>query len=366
MKSLYGSLILFLLTVSQSFASHVLGGQITASHLTGQTYKIIVNVYMDANNAAGAIENAASLLVCFGDGNTADAPTVSTVNLDGGVALIRYEKTHSYSTSGSFQISAGISSRTSDYLNLPSDGSGKFFLWTVINTEFSNSTPILGPAGMTAGVRQPFVTDLSPAVQDTDSISFRLQSVSSPSPGTCGVRSLEKAFLYPNDLTKTGTFKIDNKSKKLIWTAPEVAGKYTYAFVVDEWRNGIVISQSYYERTIHVTDRPGNTVAIPEYEPAGALITAVINPGTSPESQIMMNAYPVPATDFLTFKVYSQKKAVITVRLVNLKGVVVRETSSQNPEVEFESMMDVSQLSPGLYILQSGNGVETVSKKVLR
>ena len=367
MKTLYKILLLSLLFLPRAYSSHLMGGEIRAVHVSGQTYKISVHLYLNLVNGASAAEATQTVAVCFGDGGTTELPRISTTRLpDFPASVAIFEKTYTFSSSGTFQVAASISQR-SGYLNLPNAISESLFLWTVLDTSSPNNTPVLPYPLIAAGVKQVFSIDLKPSIADNDSISVRLQNVSKPSPGTCGVRSLQSTFFYPNDLTRNGTFKVDTKNKKLVWNAPEIVGNYVYSFVVDEWRDGIVISQSYHEGTIVVADRTGETVNIPQYEPAGALITSVpVTTVDSPEISMRLEAYPVPTQDFLTFKVYTKKRSAIKVQLINLQGKVVKEITSKEQSILFQEELDLRLLSNGIYLLKASNDLESVTQKVIR
>lgn len=365
MKTLYKIFILFLVTSGATYATHLLGGEIRATHVAGQTFKIAVHLYFESGNTAS--NNTLEVPVCFGDGGTANLPRVSfTSSPDGKYSIGIFEKNYTYPSSGTFQVAATISNRSGGFLNLPNSELQPLFLWTVISTQLANTTPTFGYPKLQAGTKQTFIIDLKPSITDNDSVSIHLQNVAKPSPGTCGVRSLDYSYFYPNDLTKSGTFKVDNQSKKLIWNAPTRAGKYIYAFVADEWRDGIIISQSYHEGTVVVSDLPGDTVEVPAYEPAGELVTSVPGGTVSSEISISMDAYPVPTTDYLTFRVYSKTRSLMNVQLVNLQGQVVREINSASAGILFENQFDVRLLHNGVYLLRAKNDRESVVLKVIR
>ncbi len=368
MKSVYILFlsILFLAPICQ--ATHLKGGEIRAEHINGQTYKITVRLYLDAQIGAGATAAQSSVPVCFGDGNTSELQRASSTPLsdNSGILVTDYIGTYTYPASGTYQISSTVDNRSTGMLNLENSGSSFVFLWTVINTQLANSTPALPYLSFNAGIRQMFSVDLKPTMADADSISIRLQKLSKPSPGTCGVRMIEHAYKYPNEISNSGTFKILAAEKKLVWQAPEIAGSYLFAMVVDEWRDGIVISQTYREGTIEVTDRPGPTVEVPPYESVenGGPITST--PGTSPEISMSVEAYPVPTQDFLTVKAYSKKRSLIKLQLIDLSGRVIREISSDTPVINMQEELDMRNLSKGVYLIRAANDVESVSKKVVR
>jgi hypothetical protein len=367
MNRIYQFIIIFVLTSSAAFATHLLGGEIRASQTSVQNYKVAVHLYFNTAEGQSAADAQTAVTVCFGDGRTADLQRVSLTRSTGEDYLVGvFEGSHTYSASGSYQISASVANR-STFLNLPNGNLTTLFLWTVVNTQFPNTTPILSHPPLYAGVKQVFSINLNPSTPDNDSISLALKVVSRPSPGTCGVRMEEASYFYPNDLTRTGTLKIDPSKKTLTWNAPERAGNYLYGFVVREWRDGVVISESYHESTIIVSDRSGETVQVPEYEPAGTLVTAV-KPGTTTSSEISLRieAYPIPTENYLTFKVYAKKRSLISVQLLNLQGQVVRETTSSEASVLYQDEFDLSRLNKGVYILRAATETHSVTQKVIR
>lgn len=368
MKYIYKITILLFLSIYSCFATHLKGGEIRASYISGQTYKISVLLYLDANSN-GAAESQNTVSTCMGDGNVITISRVSSTSLIGstGVLAALFEANYTYPSSGTYQISVSENNRN-NALNFPNGTAGSLFLWTVLNTQLPNSTPIMPYLSFDAGIRQVFSIDLKSSGTDSDSTSFRLQKLSKPSPGTCGVRSVDQSYIYPNDVTKTGTFKINQAEKKLVWTAPEQVGNYLYAMVVDEWRDGIIISQTYREGTITVTDKPGPTVNIPPYdyaENSGGLITSIPKLD-SPEVTIAVEAYPVPTEDYITVKAYSKKPAIIKLQLIDLQGRVLSEIRSNTSAIVMQEQFDLRNYTKGVYIIRAQNDTESVTQKILR
>jgi len=367
MKSVYKVILLILLASTYSFATHVRGGEIMAANISGQNYQIKVRLYFDMTVGQDAANAQGSVPVCFGDGSTKDFQRSKTEQLPGNVLVCDYEGTHTYPSSGTFQISVSLENRTPGILNFPGSGETKAFFWTVVNTQVSNATPVLPYLVFEAGVRQLFKIELKPSVADADSITVKLPKLSKPSPGECGVRMLEHNYMYPNEVSSTGTFKIVPSVNQLVWQAPEVLGNYIFAMVVSEWRDGIIISESYREGLITVMDKPGPTVEIPPYESAanGGLITSTPNV-KSAEVSMAIEAYPVPTETFITVKAYSKKRAVVTLQLIDIKGRVLREIRSGGPVISIQEEFDMRNLAKGIYIIKASNERDAVSQKVLR
>lgn len=366
MKSVYKVFLLILLSCPLAFASHIRGGEILASHVSGQTYKIKVRLYFDLATGEPAATAQQTVPVCFGDGNTKDFARTETKTLPGNILLSDYEANYTYPSSGTFQISVALNNRTFGILNLPNSEKTDAFFWTVINTQLANSTPVLPYLVFEAGIKQVFSVDLKPTVKDADSISVKLPRLSRASPGTCGVRMLDNTYLYPNEISSSGTFKVVPGSNKLVWQAPEVLGNYVFAMVVSEWRDGIIISESYREGVINVIDKPGPTVEIPPYESVenGGLITSIPKVGSA-EVSMAIEAYPVPAENFITVKAYSKTRSNITLQLIDIKGRVVKEIKTAGPEISVQEEIDLRNLSRGLYIIKAANDVDAVTQKVV-
>ncbi|WP_026630278.1 T9SS type A sorting domain-containing protein [Dyadobacter alkalitolerans] len=367
MKSVYKVFLLILLASPLCFATHIRGGEIMASHVSGQNYKIKVRLYFDSNVGEPAAAAQTNVLVCFGDGSTKEFKRSKTEALPGDVLVSDYDGTHTYPSSGTFQISVSLENRSPGILNLPNSGDTRAFFWTVINTQVSNSTPVLPYLVFEAGVKQLFKIDLKPTVADADSITVKLPKLSKPSPGECGVRMLEHTYMYPNEVSSTGTFKVVPSVNQLVWQAPEVLGNYIFAMVVSEWRDGVAISETYREGLITVIDKPGPTVEIPPYESAanGGLITSTPNV-KSAEVSMAIEAYPVPTETFITVKAYSKNRSVVTLQLIDIRGRVIKEIKSGGPVISVQEEFDMRNLAKGIYIIKAANENDAVSQKVLR
>jgi hypothetical protein len=372
MSTFYRIIFILCLSSSASFATHLLGGEIRAENVSGQTYKISAQLYFDVSpGGIGGADAQNTIKMCFGDGNTADVQRTSYTKLAGeqnGIAIGTYEVTYTYPSSGTFQISANVTNRTGNLLNFTNAEFSEMFLWTVISTQVQNSTPILPLPIFSAGAKQIFTVDLKPVVTDSDSITARLQKLSKSSPGTCGVRSINETYAYPNEVSKKGTFTIDRTNNKLVWNAPELLGNYIYAIVVDEWRNGIKISETYREGLILVTDKSGPTVDIPAYVPVNeAGIVSAIPDADVENLSMIVEAFPVPTEDFLTVNVNSVEPTTLRMQVINLDGQIVREFKTNTKTTQWRQQMDLRKITKGLYIIRVINDQgKFATQKVVR
>jgi hypothetical protein len=372
MSTFYRIIFFLCLSSSASFATHLLGGEIRAENVSGQTYKISAQIYFDVSPEGVGSSDAQNMIkLCFGDGNTADVQRTSYTKLTGeqkGVGIGTYEITYTYPSSGTFQISANITNRTGNLLNLTKSEISEMFLWTVINTQVQNSTPVLSVPIFSAGAKQIFTVDLKPIVADADSITAHLQKLSKSSPGTCGVRSINETYVYPNEVSKKGTFTIDRINNKLVWNAPELLGNYIYAIVVDEWRNGVKISETYREGLILVTDKAGPTVEITPYVPVNeARIISAVPDSDVEDLSMSVEAFPVPTEDFLTVSINSVIPTTLRVQVINLDGQIVREIKTSTKEKQWRQQMDLRRIAKGLYIIRVINDQgKFATRKIVR
>ncbi|GGM87589.1 hypothetical protein GCM10010967_20130 [Dyadobacter beijingensis] len=367
MKSVYSFLLLILLSAS-AYASHLRGGEIIATHVSGLTYKINVRLYVDQAIGMSA-ESGSKTTVCMGDGGIIELPRITSNSgvLPGNVVAYEYGGNYTFRSTGIYQIAVATDKRSGGILNLPNSLETTQFIWTVLDTQQPNSTPVLPYLTFEAGVRQVFSLDLKPTVADNDSITVRAARVSRPSPGTCGVRMLDRTYLFPNEISATGTFRVDAAQQKLVWTAPELVGNYLFAMVVIEWRDGAKISETYREGVVTVVDKPGQTVQVPPYVSAeyGDIVTATPDV-KSAEVTMAVQAYPVPAENFVTVKAYSKQRDIIRLQLIDMNGRVLREIASKTPQIAVHEEFDLRQLASGMYLIRASNTKDSVTQKVVK
>ncbi|PWJ56733.1 putative secreted protein (Por secretion system target) [Dyadobacter jejuensis] len=364
MKTIYTLLFSLLIIALPLRASHILGGEIQAIQLNNQNYKIVVKLAMDQINGASAINAENSVLVCFGDGQTGTllATNSYTATDDAGVIFKTFEGEHEYTSPGNYQISVQRENRVDGILNLPEGDQNTLFLWTILNTQMANSTPQFPDLKTTAGLRQNFKQALAPIATEADSLSYRIVKISKASPGTCGVRMINHSYSYPNDVSKEGLFYID-RSNQLVWTAPTMEGRYLYAIVAKEWREGVVISETYREATLTVVDGPGEVVDIPPYQPVDANL--VVAGDSNPEVEIDVLAYPNPSDDHIRVVVTSRDKLNIKIQVLNTSGQAVKQYSTSSPAFSIEKDFSLKAYGPGLYLINVSTSLGSQTKKIV-
>lgn len=233
----YLLLISILLFCFSAKASHHRAGQIIYEHISGFTYKIIVETY---TNTAGADD--CELMVHFGDGDSAIAPRTNGILVGSclqGVIVTgypstkynKYEVTHTYDGPFTYRISVNALARNAGICNLlPFSENKAFYLYTdlVIFSQAlgpNNSPKLTYPPLDLACIGECFEHNPGAADADGDSLYYSISpsySYGAPIPG----------YTFPSG----GAISVDGRTGDLIWCAPTTNCQYNVAIVIEEWK----------------------------------------------------------------------------------------------------------------------------------
>ncbi|MDP4291028.1 MAG: gliding motility-associated C-terminal domain-containing protein [Bacteroidota bacterium] len=261
------SLLVFLALLAwvQVFATHQRAGEITYRVVPGKgilTYEITIVTYSYSPSPA----DRDFLTLDFGDG-TQD--TVFRINGPAGVnpagtycnhlgEIVApdikkniYIKNHTYAGMGVFKISLTDPNRNYGILNIPNSVEVPLYIETMLTIN-----PFIGAHSSPQLILPPIdngcvnnVFRHNPGAYDPngDSLSYKLVVCRT----TGGVNI--PGYKYPNqvDPNNPGTFTIDPKTGDITWDKPTLQGEYNFAFLIEEWRNGAMIS--YVTRDMQVT-----------------------------------------------------------------------------------------------------------------
>ncbi|MFT5265352.1 MAG: hypothetical protein ACI8YQ_004105, partial [Polaribacter sp.] len=75
---------------------------------------------------------------------------------------------------------------------------------------------------------------------------------------------------------------------------------------------------------------------------------------------------PNPTRDFVRVQFNQISNGPVTFTLMNIQGQILRQWSTDVQQGDGEEQIDLSELNKGLYFIQLNNGVESISKRVLR
>jgi hypothetical protein len=315
MRPIYTGWLLALLLSMAAFwptvvqATHVRAGEIIVRRIpnptsgSSLTYEITLTAYYDFQNGRVAADAADRVLFCFGDGNQYEVERVRPVRfLNAATTINVYRTTYTYAAGGAYAISARIVNRNEFTRNYNGGVNTQEFNFFVTTTIFANdqlglnSNPVLLNAPVdTARIGQRYCHNPAAFDPDGDSLSYRIaipqraqDGESSTSVGAC--RSLPlPAYVLPNLIgapgrteagTSGATFTVNPRTGDVCWDAPAEAGQYNYAFIIQEWRQGVLIGEITRDVQVIVIDSPNKRPLIDPLTDvcaeAGSLITQPI------------------------------------------------------------------------------------------
>ncbi|MES2520487.1 MAG: gliding motility-associated C-terminal domain-containing protein [Bacteroidota bacterium] len=294
---------LSLSTTTNSYATHLRGGEISIKRIstTSLTYEFTLTIYCDLNTGLRAWTEQKTVKFCFGDGLgiLAEVPRINGngngEDLGNGVAKGIYKAIYTFAAPADYKVTVAIPNRNQDVRNIPGRSDQvPFYVETILKVNpglGQNSTPILlNPAvDLTAVVGQKFIHNPNAIDVEGDSLAYKLILCRKGEQDDCKQRGQAiVGFVQPNEVgTNTlGTFTIDPRSGDLVWDVPQEQGLYNCAFIVEEWRNGVLISTTVRDMQIEVkdADNAAPKIKIPEdiCVEAGTVIDQTITASDTP------------------------------------------------------------------------------------
>ncbi|WP_461102982.1 fibronectin type III domain-containing protein, partial [Spirosoma koreense] len=256
-----------------SQATHVRAGEITTKRIsqTSLTYEITFTAYFDEVKGKQAADQATEYTMCFGDGTTAVVKRQEPrTYINGRTSSINiYKITHTYPGPATYTIGITVPNRNKDTQNLPPAANSdqiRFFVSSTILISPNlglNSTPVmLNPPLDSGRVGQKFCHNPAAFDADGDSLAFRLSvPATSLTDAGCTGRAIPAyqdptRFSTASEAGGAPSFSINPITGELCWDAPGQEGQYNFAFIVEEWRNGVLIGEITRDMQIIVTDSP--------------------------------------------------------------------------------------------------------------
>jgi hypothetical protein len=369
-------LFLVLLSIEDIQATHLLGGYIQATPVSGSslTYQISAVLYMDEGTGRTAANQASSIDICLGDGITVTAIRTSRVfNNTQTSSINSYILIHTYSGPGTYTLTTSVSNRSSVNKTIPIANNLPLILSTTFttNTVAINQTPAAGfsPVGFRIGVNSKAVLALKATDPEGDSLVYGLTKplttlISSQS---CTGQAVP-SYQYPNDVTRRGTFKLNSRTGELVWDTPVEVGLYSVALTISEYRNGVLISQTTQEITLFVDDLPGTPGVTPPYEPAiqgvaNGLVTAT---ASYSDTDFLLTTFPSPVDDLLQVVIQTSNLSSPMVELADVNGRILHKLVFNRVARQHEQVIGMDSLTPGVYILRVSLGERSISRKIIK
>jgi gliding motility-associated-like protein len=261
----YLVILLLLCCFYDTYATHNRAGEITYEQIGPLTVRARVTTYTKTTSAAADRD---SLEVNWGDGTKQWVTRTNGrgVPLDNDVKLNYYISEHTYPGRGSFIISFEDPNRIAGILNInfPRSDEVKFFLstrLTLLDQQFQgpNSSAILLQPPLDIGcVGKKFIHNPNAYDPDGDSLSFEF-TVPLESDGMAVPNYIFPDKIMPGNGNKISLNPITGE---FVWNAPPQPGEYNIAFLIKEWRNGVVINNIVRDMQILVSNCTSNPPTI--------------------------------------------------------------------------------------------------------
>jgi hypothetical protein len=226
---------------TSSFASHLMGGQITAKQISGLQYQVKLVVYRDTIGIpmyATTMLHYTALDSTNTWSTTATRPHGGATVLINGVEEYTYTDTINFPTNGSYSIRYDDCCRNAAIVNMSSPGGESFYLTTIVTVDSSssNSTPVFLNAPVTlAQLNNMYAYNPLPFDADGDSLSWSLVTpLSSNASPVSGYVLPHANPLFP--------FTLDAATGAISWM-PDMMGNFVSSFLVEEFRGGVKIGE---------------------------------------------------------------------------------------------------------------------------
>lgn len=303
---------------TKTYATHLRGGEISIKRIstTSLTYEFTLTIYCDNTSGGGltAWSQQKTAKFCFGDGLGViiEAPRINGggngEDLGNGVAKGVYKATYTFAAAADYKVSVAISNRNANVRNMAGTSDQiPFYVETILKVNpglGQNSTPILlNPAvDLTAVIGQKFIHNPNAIDVEGDSLAYKLVPCRKGNQDDCKDRGTAiTGFVQPNEVASASSnFTINPRTGDLVWDVPQEQGLYNCAFIVEEWRNGVLISITVRDMQIEVkdADNAAPKIKIPDdiCVEAGTSINEIITATDTPSKTGRMDNLTILST----------------------------------------------------------------------
>lgn len=248
-------LVFVLFSASNLFASHLMGGQITASQLSGNQYLITVTEYRDTTGIP--ITNTA--IIYYNDATLAFdtnhyVPHTGAATLFNGVEYYQYIDTVTFPGPGVYTIHTYDCCRNYAIINMANPGGEEMYLsseLTVYASGSNNSTPeFLNHPATLAQKNSLFQYNPLPFDADGDSLVWSLETPL----GSMG--DTVAGYFLPLGAS-SNPFTLNSVTGEITWM-PDSNGNWEASFRIEEYRSGVKIGEIRRDMQIIVVDDTTN------------------------------------------------------------------------------------------------------------
>ncbi|WPP48567.1 T9SS type A sorting domain-containing protein [Catalinimonas niigatensis] len=358
-KIYYSAILAFVLlnVPNISEATHLIGGEITATVTNCQSYTYEINVILFRDPGSDIEFGMGEFYI--GHGQTIELygdafSSREVINEDSTYTVMTFSLQHTFPGAGVYTMSFRDFNRNGNVVNMRNAVQTPFYTETQLMVDpllGCNSTPQLGGGiDPLAYTKSAYSMSLEPTDSDGDSLSFELitpmQDLEEQVEGYRLPHKFDIRFApQPSSSSGDAAPSLTVNNTELLWDAPNLGGEFALALRVNEWREveGEWKNIGYITRdfSVYVMDTINHTLA-------NDYVTAVQQEVVKPK----VNMYPNPTPGPFTLEIIEDQWLGGTVSIYNILG----QEMMQEAIVLGENKYDISSASQGIYFLTLQNG----------
>jgi len=260
-----------------SYATHLMGGQISATYLssdsTGSHYYLELDVYRDTLGVPMTLNQSVEVFILDTSGNYSFISSqslsfgvggpVSSMSSVYGVEVYHFTDTIDFPANGYYMIKWSDCCRNGAIINMvnPLSESMSFLTYVNVDSANPNSSPtFLAPPVSYLPTNTLWQYNPLPFDPDGDSLVWHL---SVPLSAGFPVPTVVLGYQNLSDTTfsnSTGIFSIDSITGAITWDA-KMVGNFVVSFAIEEYRNGVLVGAM--SRDMQFVVVPDTTNAMP-------------------------------------------------------------------------------------------------------
>ncbi len=249
------TLIFGILIITSSYATHLMGGQISATYLSSDTsgshYFVELDVYRDTLGIPMNLNQYIEIYeldpvsgnynFVFSDSITLGVSgPVTTMSSVYGVEIYHFTDSITFPSNGYYMIKWEDCCRNEAIINMANPLSESMTFLTYVNVDSANpnsSPTYLTPPVIYLPTNTVWQYNPLPFDPDGDSLVWGLSVPLSGNGVVAGYEDLSDTVLYSNT---TGVFSMDTITGQITWD-PKMVGNFVVSFAIQEYRNGVLV-----------------------------------------------------------------------------------------------------------------------------
>ena len=347
-----------------SYATHLMGGQISATYLSSDTsgshYFVELDVYRDTLGVSMTLAQTVEIyeldiatgtynLVSIDSISLGASGTIATMSAVYGVEIYHFADSITFPANGYYMIKWSDCCRNGAIINMstPLTEDMEFLTYVNVDSANPNSSPTyLAPPVIYLPTNNVWQYNPLPFDIDGDSLVWNLSVPLSNNSFVAGYQNLSDTVLYSNT---TGIFSMNAVTGEITWD-PKMVGNFVASFAIEEYRNGVLVGAM--SRDMQFVVVSDSTNAVPDVSfmqspPTNNLGYPYIKIAPGQNYQIHLLASDADVNDVVSMDVYGEPFDISNPATFNVT------TTGNGNEIEgtFAWTPNMSQLRSQPYIV---------------